>query len=84
MNVRPRLQLLNGEQMNEVHQYSIRILEDTGLEVESKDALKIFDKSDAVNIRNDEVYIKGELINPIFNQWAIRLLLKRKEKSGSG
>ena len=33
MNVRPRLQLLSPEQINEVHQYSIRILEDTGIEV---------------------------------------------------
>jgi len=45
-NVRPRLQLLNAEQVNEVHQYSIRILEDTGIKVESKAALKIFEKSE--------------------------------------
>lgn len=67
MNVRPRLQLLDEEQMNEVHQYSVKILEDTGIEVESKTALKIFGHSDGVTIRNKVVYIKGELIN-----WAIK------------
>ncbi|NQU87607.1 MAG: trimethylamine methyltransferase family protein [Mariniphaga sp.] len=61
--VRPKLQLLGSEQMNEIHQYSIRILEDTGIEVESKEALKIFKKSDAVKIKNGVVYIKAELVN---------------------
>ena len=67
-NVRPGLKLLSPEQINEVHQYSIRILEDTGIEVESKVALKIFEKSDAVKIKNEVVYIKGELINHAINQ----------------
>lgn len=68
MNVRPRLQLLGPEQISEVHRYSIRILEDTGIEVESKAALKIFEKSDAVKVRNEVVYIKGELINHAIKQ----------------
>ncbi len=63
MNVRPRLQLLTTEQMNEVHHYSIRILEETGIEVESKEALRIFEKSDGVRIKNGVVFISGELIN---------------------
>ncbi len=67
-NVRPRLQLLSPEQMNEVHKYSISILENTGIEVESKLALKIFGKSDAVKIKNQVVYIKGELINHAIKQ----------------
>lgn len=67
-NVRPRLQLLNPEQMNEVHRYSIRILEDTGIEVESKTALEIFGQSDGVKIRNGVVHIQGELIDHAINQ----------------
>jgi trimethylamine--corrinoid protein Co-methyltransferase len=63
MNVRPSLQLLSAEQMNEVHRYSVRILEDTGVEVESKTALKIFEKSDAARVVNGVVYLKEELIN---------------------
>ncbi len=67
-NVRPKLQLLSPGQMNEVHQYSISILENTGIEVESKTALKIFEKSDAVKIKNKVVYIKGELIDHAIKQ----------------
>ncbi len=63
MNVFPKLQLLTAEQMNEVHRYSIRILEETGIEVESKAALEIFAKSDGIKIENSTVYIQGELIN---------------------
>ncbi len=67
-NVRPGLQLLNPEQMNEVHHYSIRILEETGIMVESKTALKIFEKSNAVKIKNEVVFIKGELIDHAIKQ----------------
>lgn len=70
MNVRPKLQLLGPEQINEVHRYSIRILEDTGIQVESKRALQIFAKSDAVNIRNGVVRIKGELVDHAIRQAA--------------
>ncbi|MFC2103858.1 trimethylamine methyltransferase family protein [Bacteroidota bacterium] len=63
MNVKPRLQLLSVEQMNEVHQYSVKLLETTGIKVESKTARKIFEKSGAVKIENEIVYIKKELID---------------------
>lgn len=62
-NVKPKLQLLNREQMNEVHQYSIQILEKTGIKVESKTARKIFQKSKAVKLDDEVVYIQAELIN---------------------
>ena len=65
MNVRPRIQLLTPEQMNEVHHYSIRILEETGIEVESKEALRIFEKSDGLKVKNGVVYLSGELINEL-------------------
>lgn len=68
MNVRPKLQLLDPEQINEIHRYSIRILEDTGIEVESKAALQIFAKSDGVKIKNNVVFIKGELVNNAIKQ----------------
>ncbi len=65
MNVRPKIQLLTPEQMNEVHHYSIRILEETGIEVESKEALRIFEKSDGLKVKNGAVYLSGELINEV-------------------
>mgnify|MGYP001816163422 CR=1 FL=1 len=68
MNIRPTLQLLGPEQINLVHKSSIRILEDTGIKVESKKALEIFAKSDGLKIKNDVVYLKGELINHAIKQ----------------
>lgn len=62
-NVRPKLQLLNREQKQEVHQYSIQILEKTGIKVESKTARKIFEKSNAVRLDDEVVYIQAELID---------------------
>lgn len=63
MNIRPRLELLNPEQMNKIHLYSVSILENTGVEVESKEAIKIFERSKAVKVKNNTVYIMGELID---------------------
>ncbi len=63
MNVRPRLQVLSEEQMNEVHRYSIQILADTGIQVESEEARKIFEKSGGVQVRDGIVYIQEDLIN---------------------
>jgi len=68
MNVHPKLNLLGPDQINEVHRYSIRILEDTGIKVESKTALNIFAKSDGVKIKDDVVCIKGELIDHAIKQ----------------
>lgn len=67
MTVRPKLQLLSQEQIHEVHRYSIRILEDTGVKVESKTALEIFAKSEGVKIKEDVVFIQGELIDHATN-----------------
>jgi len=63
MNVRPKLQLLDLDRIQDVHGYSIRILEDIGVKVESKTALEIFAKSDGVKIKGDVVFIQGELID---------------------
>lgn len=63
MIVRPRLQLLGKEQMEDVHRYSIQILEDTGLKVESKEALKVFKNSDGVKVTGHTVFLQEELIN---------------------
>lgn len=68
MNVHPKLQLLTREQMDELHQYSIRILEDTGIKVESKEALNIFKKSDGVKVKDHVVFINEELINHAIRQ----------------
>jgi len=63
MNVRPKLQLLDHGQMEKIHGYSISILENTGIELESKEALRIFKKSDGVKVDGNTVFLQGELIN---------------------
>lgn len=61
-NARPSLQLLTNDQILKVHECSIKILEETGIKVESKTAQKIFSKSHAVKIKNDIVFIQPEII----------------------
>jgi trimethylamine--corrinoid protein Co-methyltransferase len=68
MNVRPKVQLLGPEQIREVHRYSIQILENTGIKVESKRALQIFDGSDGVKVTNEVAHIQGELIDHAIKQ----------------
>ena len=67
-NIRPHLEFLNKDQINEIHRYSISILENTGIQVESKSALKIFEKSGAVKIKNDVAFIQAELIDHAIKQ----------------
>lgn len=67
-NIRPNIQLLSQEQMKEVHEYSIHILENTGIKVECKTALKIFRKSMGVKIENELVFLNSELINHAIRQ----------------
>lgn len=61
-HVRPRLQVLTPEHINQVHEYSVRILENTGIKIESESALEIFKKSGGVQINDDVVKIKKDLI----------------------
>jgi trimethylamine--corrinoid protein Co-methyltransferase len=63
MQVKPKLQLLDPEQIHRIHKSSIRILEDVGIQVESETALGIFAKSDGVKIKDHIVYLGGELVN---------------------
>ena len=66
--IRPCIKLLSPDQINAIHRYSLRILEDTGIRVESKNALEIFSKSDAVLIKDHVVYIRQELVEHSLEQ----------------
>ena len=68
MNAYPKIQVLGPEQIHEVHRYSTQILEDTGIRLESKTALSIFAKSEGVKVKDDVVYLKGELIDHAIKQ----------------
>ncbi len=61
--IQPNLQLLSNEQILKIHEYSIDILENTGIKVESSRALDYFSKSGAAKIDGEIVYIQRELVD---------------------
>ena len=61
--VRPTLQLLSEDHIDAIHRYSTRILAETGIRVESKEALEIFSRSDAVRIEDHVVFIQKEMVD---------------------
>ncbi len=61
--IKPKIQVLSNEQIQRVHEYSIDILENTGIKVESSRALDVFLKSGAVKINGELVYIQRELVD---------------------
>ena len=67
MQARPKLRLLDPEQIQRIHQLSIRILEETGIRVESKRALQIFSNSKGISMEDHTVYLSEELINHAIN-----------------
>lgn len=62
MQVKPILKLLNPEQIKKIHRSSVRILEDIGIQVESRTALQIFEKSDGADVQDHIVYLSEELV----------------------
>jgi len=61
--VNPIIQLLSEEQIERVHNYSIDILENVGIKVESKRAREVFVKTGAVKIDDELVYIQKDLVD---------------------
>lgn len=61
--VRPQLNVMTGEQLEQLHDYSLEILRNTGIRVESDIARNIFARSEAVSIKGDIVKIQSELVD---------------------
>ncbi len=59
----PKIQVLSTGQIESIHDYSIRILENTGIKVESKRAREIFAKTGTAKIVDELVYIKRDLVD---------------------
>src|SRR5512141_1253649 len=67
-NVRPHLRLLSGEQINDMHQYTLKILATTGVRVDSPSGLEMLRKRVGDSMVQDRtVRIPAELV-----EWAIR------------
>lgn len=62
-NIKPEIQVLSDEMIMRVHNYSIDILENVGIRVESKRAIEVFARSGGVKIDGELVYIQSELVN---------------------
>ena len=62
-HVKPQLNVMTGEQLELLHNYSLEILSYTGIRVESETARDIFARSEAVNIQGDIVKIQSELVD---------------------
>jgi trimethylamine---corrinoid protein Co-methyltransferase len=67
--VQPRLEVLDREQVQQIHAYSLRILSTCGVRIDSEDALRLFAQhAGPAAIDGDRVRIPGELV-----EWAIEV-----------
>ena len=67
--VQPRLTVLDGEQLQQIHEYSLRILSICGVRVDSEEALRLFaQRAGAAAIDGDRVRIPRELV-----EWALEV-----------
>ena len=66
LRIRPRVAFLGTADLEEVHRRSCEILSRTGIRVDSSRALKVFEASDAVSVRDRMVCLRPELID-----WAL-------------
>jgi trimethylamine--corrinoid protein Co-methyltransferase len=64
--VRPALSVLTGEQKQHIHDYSLKILAEVGIRVDSSRAQKVFAGADGVKMEGDIAKIQPELV-----EWAI-------------
>jgi trimethylamine--corrinoid protein Co-methyltransferase len=72
-NVRPRMILLTDEQKNEIHEYTMKVLETTGVRVDSPSALEMLEKRVGSSmVEGRTVRIPRELV-----EWAIHSAPKR-------
>ena len=62
-NVRPHLSLLSPEQIQQVHQYTLRILSETGVRVDSESVIELLRKTGQVQIDGRNVKFSPELID---------------------
>src|ERR1051325_2153968 len=67
-NVRPHLTLLTEEQIQDIHQYTMKLLATTGVRVDSPSAVEMLKKKvGSSNIDDPTVQIPAELV-----EWAIQ------------
>lgn len=66
-NVQPRIDALSREQVEQVHEYSLRILSTTGVRVDSERARQVLAQAAGpASVKDDRVYVPPELVD-----WAL-------------
>jgi trimethylamine--corrinoid protein Co-methyltransferase len=65
--VRPSLSVLSDEQIHQVHAWSLQILSEVGIRVDSNRAHQVFSRADGVIVDGDLIKIQPELV-----EWAIK------------
>jgi trimethylamine--corrinoid protein Co-methyltransferase len=61
-NISPRLTLLNEEQIQQVHNYALRILAETGVRVDSPSVVEMFGMTGQVEVQERSVKLSPELV----------------------
>jgi len=61
-NVRPKLTLLSAEQIQQIHQYALRILSETGVRVDSPSVVEMLEKTKQVKIQGRSVRLLPGLV----------------------
>lgn len=61
-NVRPHLKLLNEEQIQQVHEYALRILSETGVRVDSPSVVEMLGKTGRVEVQGRSAKLSPELV----------------------
>jgi trimethylamine--corrinoid protein Co-methyltransferase len=67
LHAQPRINVLSDEAIAQVHGYSLKILSDIGIRVDSKKAIRIFKKSQGVRFLDDQHVV----FHPEIIEWAI-------------
>lgn len=61
-NARPQLTLLNEEQIQQTHQYALRILSETGVRVDSPSVIEMLEKTKLVEVEERSVRMSADLV----------------------
>ena len=68
-NVRPQMKMLTEEQIQDIHQYTLKLLATTGVRVDSPSALEMLTKKvGSSNVEGRTVRIPAELV-----EWALKV-----------
>lgn len=77
-NIKPNMTVLSIEQKSQIHNYSIKILEKTGIRVDSEQALDLFKNSDGAKIDGNRVFIQPELVEHAINSAPSTITIYKK------